>query len=280
MTIAKGRLLTAAAAVRHAEKHGLARDEIAKVTVDGKNVDVDAAEHALKESHAKATAKHAEREAKAEKGPGPFARATQPLVAWGKDHIVDPAVKLYDAYAPDSVKHGVDYTIDKTKELALATPEDIDRRAVVRIVTKSGKSIEIPVVVRDEALSRTLLAISTTTGTVGLFPFFGNFVQAGVGIASLLASCASFVAGDRELARGLAGMGKKHTAMGLIGFVPVFDQATAIQPITDGIRLAQLESGKAGEVVCGAAAIEGALASTQPPSTSSSFGLPMSEIAA
>ena len=139
-------------------------------------------------------------------------------------------------------------TFELTKDVALSRPEDVKRQQIVRIDTRDGHHMEIGVMVRDDVVSKVLMATSAAVGGVGLFPFFGNFVQGGTGILAAVASGASYLFGEKELGASFMGMAKKHFTMGVIGFLPVVGEATAAQFFVDGKRVLTEHDVKVGEI--------------------------------
>ncbi len=238
MTVTKGQLLSTAAAVRHAR---LRPSEVASLKIDGKDVDAAAAESAL--AAFQTAADHAEARAQEKKQtPNVFARVS----TWAHENVGRPTGEWVREHMP-AVAKAVDHAVTTTTAVALTRPEDVDRLAVVEIETHDGRTVAIPVLVRDEKASRLLKATSAAVGGVGLFPFFGNFVQGGTGLAAAIASGVSYLFGDKELGAALLGMAKKHLIMGVVGFVPVVGAATSIQAVADARRLTESDV-RVGEI--------------------------------
>jgi hypothetical protein len=244
MTVTKGQLLSTGAALRHAEqKLGVNRADIAKVTIDGADVKVSDAENELAafekaiddaERAAIAAAEKKERES-----PNVFARignwgasVGESIGAWTRENVAKPSGAWIDENLPalNAVANDAKGAIN---ENVLTAPEDLDRPATVRIELKSGKSVDIPVVVRDELMSQILRATSAVSSSAGLVPFFGNIVQGGTGVLALLASGATYLTGDKEMARAFSGMARKHLVMGVVGFVPVAGAVTSVGAVHD-----------------------------------------------
>lgn len=238
MSVTKPQLLSTGAALRHAESIGVKRADIDKVTIDGKPVDPGAALAELKALER--ALDEAERRAQQQKSepstPNPFARAFKGVTSWTQKTLVDAPGDWIKSNAP-VVNDAAKVAMDATNAVAMTKPEDVDRPATVRITTKDGRAIDIPVRVRDELATQILKATSATASGAGFIPVFGNLVQGGTGLAAMVASGASYLFGDKQLGDAFLGMGKKHLVMGIVGFVPVVSLATAPAALEDMRRM-------------------------------------------
>lgn len=245
MTIKRPQLLSTGAALRHAEQQGLKRDDIAKVEIDGVKVDVTAARAALQEAERAAAAaarQKAEGARAADENPGLLRRAkaavggTVASVTGALKKAAAPTMRFIEANAP-IVNRASETLGAMTKDAVVATPEDVARTAQVAITLKRGGTITIPVYVVDQLTASILKATSVAAGGAAQLPVFGNLVQGGTGLVCALASGASYVLGDADLARSLGGMAKKHVVLGVVGFMPgVGHVASGAQVARDVVR--------------------------------------------
>lgn len=266
MTVSKAQLLSTGAALRRAEAEGIKREDIARVTIDDEHVDADAARSELTAAEAAIEKAQADARAAAAEPPSIFARAmrsvtstvtgaagavgswtsdnvVKPSTSWLGENVVKPSSAWLEETAPsltNKVKTAATAALN-VEELTTGRPEDVDRKATVTIVTHGGSVVSIPVIVRDELTTQILRATSAAASSAGFVPIYGNFVQGGTGLVAMLASGATFLAGDKQLAKGLFGMGKKHLRMGIIGFLPGATVATSPVAINDLRRVTGAE---------------------------------------
>lgn len=256
MSVTKAKLISTGAALKHAETLGVKKEDLAKVTIDGEAVDpVDAdAEFGILAQAIDDAERLARAEAarKAEEKPGVFARAWRSVGdaassagGWAKRNIAQPTGQALDEMIPGT-SDATDKAVKATTDLALSNPERVQRDAMVRIETRDGRLLEIPVKVHDELASQILQVTSATAGGVGLVPVIGNLVQGGTGLVAALASGASYLFGDKDLGKAFLGMAKKHLVLGLVGFVPGGGAATTVSTVKDferinaGVRIDEL----------------------------------------
>lgn len=245
MTITKSQLLSTGAALRHAERQGVAAKDIERVTIDGKEVDPSAARQTLIDTEkelAEAAAKKAEADKSAQENPSIWRRAMTSIGStvsstgdYLKNNVAKPTGEWFESNMPAVARAGEQVGKISTDAM-MSDPEDVARKATVHIALKGGRAIDVPVLVVDATAANWLKATSVALGTAAVVPVFGNLIQGGTGLLCYLASGASHVLGDAELGRSLTGMGNKHLTLGLIGFVPGGGVVTTAAAARDATR--------------------------------------------
>lgn len=248
MTIRRGHLVSTGAALRRAEQQGLPRDEIAKVEIDGIPVDAGAARDALADAEqaaAAAAARKAVAEARAEARPSLWQRVQKTVgagvssaTAVVKRTVAEPTVQFLEQTAPVVNRAGAQVG-ELTREVVTSDPEDVLRKGRVVLTLKNGGTVAIPVLVADDTTAAILKGTSILAGGASMVPFFGNLVQGGTGLVCALASGASYMVGDDDLARSLGGMAKKHVTLGVAGFIPGLGVVSTVAAARDVARFQQ-----------------------------------------
>lgn len=245
MTVTKSQLLSTGAALRHAERQGVAAQDIERVTIDGTEVDPAAARQTLVDTEkelAEAAAKKAEAEKSAQENPSIWRRAMTSIGStvsstgdFLRRNVAQPTGQWLESNVP-AVNRAGEQVGKLSTDAMMSDPEDVARKATVQIALKGGRTVDVPVLVVDSTTANWLKATSVVAGTAGVVPIFGNLIQGGTGLLCYLASGASHMLGDSDLGRSLTGMGNKHLTLGLIGFVPGGGVVTTAAAARDATR--------------------------------------------
>jgi hypothetical protein len=192
-------LVAAGAALRHVEKLGIEASDVAKVTLEGKELDAAAAAQALVEAESK---------------PAP-----------SKDgfvnRVVDRFEKTADAAKPRLEKNAFGRMILKVLS---SDPETVMRTGTVTLELNNGASLAVPVKILDTTASKWLQRTSALVELAGipisLLPFMPNIASGGMAIASGLASLFADAIGRRDLGGALRATAGKHVALTVTSVVP------------------------------------------------------------
>ncbi len=197
MKIRTDALVAVGAAIKGAEQKGVPHADIAKVSLDGTSVDVDAALEALA-----------------------VASETAPKTPPG---IVTRVLDRLETRV-QSVEAKLETTTLGKRLVAIINkdPERVSREGRVEIELKDGRKIEIPVVIVSRALSKALQAVAIGATALSLTPIVGSFVLAGTALASGLAALIAAGVGDAALAKSLGGMAAKYGTLLAVSIIPVF----------------------------------------------------------
>lgn len=197
--VRSGDLVAAGAAIRHVEKLGIEAGDVAKVTLDGREIDVKDAARALVE---------------AESLPAP---SKEGLV----NRLVDRFEKTADAAKPRLEKNAFGRMILKVLS---SDPETVMRTGVVTLELKNGATLPVPVKILDTTASKWLQRTSALVELVGipisLIPFMPNVASGGMAIAAGLASLFADAIGRRDLGGALRATAGKHVALTVTSVVP------------------------------------------------------------
>lgn len=183
---------------------------IAKVAVDGKEVDGDKARSAFETQVAHEAGK-----------------------AWAFfDKLEAKATKLEARL--DGSRVGQSDLGQFVQRALEADPETVHHEASLEVTLDSGETLKLPLDVVHRSVTEFLQKASMTSEIVSLLPVIGTLIAGGTSFLSALASLAARAGGKSELAEALQGMAGKHIILAGAGLVPVMGSAVpVIAAVTD-----------------------------------------------
>lgn len=201
-----GETLAAGAALRHVQQLGIEGSDVAKLTVDGAEVNVADATAAVDAATSRP------------------AHESTGLV----NRVLDKFEKTADAAKPILAKTAAGRAVLKVLN---DDPENVTRQGVVALTLKNGQTLEVPVTITDTTATKWLQRTSMMTELVGipvsLIPFMPNVASGGLAIAAGLASLFADAIGRRDLGGALRATAAKHVALAVTSVVPGLGEVVA-----------------------------------------------------
>lgn len=243
------------AALRAAEKEGVALEDVRAASLDGVSADPKEARAAAERAHQAASARatydewQASEKAKLQGYHGPMRTLAGQVGRGLSTHVVEPLGRFIDTQltpeqrelwdgARSTIREQRDALVARANRTMSGSPEDVVRSGVVELQLRSGRTMKVPVRIPRQAATRSLLGLSLAFNAVGAFlPIVGHVIQGGLGVACGFASRYFERNGSPALAKSLDGMREKHVCLGLIGVVPGPNPLAAVASARDAWRL-------------------------------------------